>query len=338
MIRRIQSLPQGQRRLAFFLLFGGGLLLIVLVTVALLLLSLNVGGRDQSIPLVEGVTVREFAALPDNDAYPAAVAVGTDGRVYTGSYVSGAIWSITPEGEVTELPGTREAIGAVSGLAVGADGTLYVVDQNDADPLTLGGEVKRVSAGGEITTFATIPDERGFLLPDDVTLDAAGNVYVSDRGRAEVWRFAPDGGAVWWVTPATEPDVMPAPTGLAYDPASDSILITDSSLDTIHRVRLSDGETELLYDHAGGEFAPGFDGVTVGDDGSIYVAALAQNGLVTLREGELEYIAGVFRGISDVDFHENRIYATNFDSFSLVVSLVRPRLPFALDVIELSLE
>ena len=335
MIQRIQKLPRRQRQIIFVLLFGGGLLLIGLITLALILLSLNTGGRDQSVALMDGVTVREFAALPDDDAYPAAVAVAADGTVYTGSFVSGAVWSVAPDGTVSELPGTREAIGAVAGLAPGPDGSLYVVDQGDADPLTLGGEIKRIAPDGEISTFAT-PGESLTLL-DDVTLDAEGNIYVSDRGQAAVWRFDPDGsGEVWWVPPAADAETSPAPTGLAYDPTTESIIVTDSTLDTLYRVATSDGETDLLYDHAGGEFAPGFDGVTVGTDGQIYVAALAQNGLVVLRDGELEYLAGVFRGISDVAFHDNRIYATNFDSFSLVISPIRPRLPFALDVIELA--
>ena len=41
-----------------------------------------------------------------------------------------------------------------------------------------------------------------------------------------------------------------------------------------------------------------------------------------------------FAGISDLAWSAGRIYATNFDSFSLVVGLLRPRLPFALDVID----
>jgi sugar lactone lactonase YvrE len=301
------------------------------------LITLN-AGRDQSVALIEGVTVREFAVLPDDDAYPATVAVGADGTVYTGSYVTGAIWSITPDGTFSEIPGTRDALGSVSGLAVDAEGTLYVVDLDDSNPLTLGGSVKRIALDGRITTFDGPGDEQGFLLPDDITLDVQGRVYVSDRGRREVWRYEADGsgGSVWWTAPESDSETRPAPTGLAYDPAADAILITDSNLDAIDRVLIATGETERLYQHLGTEHAPGLDGVTVVPDGTIYAAALAQNGLVRLTDGELEYVAGLFRGISDAAYYDGKIYAANFDSFSLVVPLVRPRLPFALDVVELS--
>lgn len=337
MIRRIQQRPVGQRKVIFGLIIGGGVLLITLVTLAFILLSFNTG-REQSVALVDGVTVREFATLPDDDAYPSGIAVGPDGTVYTGSYVSGAVWSITPDGVIREVPNTREQIGAVSGLTVGADGSVYVVDQLDADVVTFGGDVKRIAPDGAITTFATPDDERGFVLPDDIALDAQGRVYVSDRGRSEVWRFEPDGsgGVAWWTAPEPAADVRPAPTGLAYDPAHDAIIVTDSNLNAIYRVPVANAEAELLFRHRGQEFVPGLDGVAVAPDGTIYAAALSQNGLVRLNNDELEYIVGVFRGISDVDWFDNRLYATNFDSFSLLVPAVRPRLPFALDVVELT--
>lgn len=336
MMQRIQQRPESQRKLIFAVFITIGILAIVGLAASLFLLSLNVG-RDQSVALIEGVTVQEFAILPDDDAYPAAVAVGPDGRIYTGSYASGVVWSITADGGLREIPRSREQIGAVSGLSVGPDGTLYIVDQLDSDILTLGGEIKRIGPDETISSFAQIDDERGFLLPDDITLDSEGNVYVSDRGRAEIWRFSARGeGILWWSAPPATGERNPAPTGLAYDSASDSLLITDSNLDIIYRVGLEDESTDILYDHDGADLAPGLDGISVAPDGTIYAAALAQNGLVRLDDGALTYIAGVFRGISDVAYSEGHIYASNFDSFSLLVPLVRPRLPFAIDVIDLS--
>jgi sugar lactone lactonase YvrE len=335
MLRRIQSLPQGQRRIVFGAFIVGGLLLISGATVLLLVLSLNIG-RDQSIALVEGVQTAEFAVLPDDDAYPAAVAVGVDGTVYTGSFVTGTVWSIAPDGTVSELPGTRGVIGAVAGLAAAPDGTLYIVDQLDASPLQLGGEIWQRSPDGELSTLPSPPDERCYVRPDDVAVDAAGAVYISDRGRGEVWRWDADTGlTLWWTPPTLDDEQSPAPTGLAYDPVHGALIVSDTRLNTLYRVAIASAEAELLYAHSG-DFAPGFDGVTVGAAGTIYAAAPGQNGLVALRAGELEYLAGVFRGISDVAYADGRIYATNFDSFSLVVPLVRPRLPFALDVITLA--
>ncbi|MCY4527186.1 MAG: hypothetical protein OXB89_11345 [Anaerolineaceae bacterium] len=328
MIRRLQALPLRQRRIAAGLLFAAGLLAIVLVTLLLILLTLNAGGRrDSAVALEDGVRVREFALLPDEDAYPAAISAAPEGALYTGSYVSGAVWRVTPAGQVEELPGTRGALGAVAGLQAAPEGVLYIVDQWDASPLSTGGALMLREADGRLRELAD-----DFSEPDDVTRDDAGNVYVSDRGAGLVWRLTPAGeSGPWWRPPAGERAA--APTGLAWDATRQALVVTDSARDAIYRVS-ADGTSETLYQHGEAGHAPGLDGVTVTSQGQILVAAQSQNGLALLEDGELRYLAGVFRGISDLAWSAGRIYATNFDSFSLVVGLLRPRLPFALDVIE----
>ncbi len=336
MLQNIQRLPRRQRIMVFALIMIGGLLALAGITVLLIFNGLNSQSATQSVALSENVTVREFAALPDDDAYPAALVVGADGTVYSGSYVTGALWAIDAEGQASEIPGTREAIGAVAGLAVAPDGSILIVDQNDADPRTGGGDLKRLSPDKTtVTTFATIP--AGFIAPDDVTVDAAGFVYVSDRGRDEVWLFDANGenGIMWWQSPAVEGKEEYAPTGLAYDASTDTILITDGLLDTLYRVSLDGATTDIIYAHDDRPDAPGFDGLTVMPDGTIYVAALAQSGIVRIEGDSLTYIAGLFRGGSDVDYspQANALYVTNFDSQPLVVPGRSPRLPFTIDVV-----
>jgi len=331
MRRNLQAMTVWQRRLVFFLLFGGGLLALLAVTLLLITLSLNNPTRVGSVALVPDVTVRQFAALPDDDAYPPTVAAAPDGTLYTGSFATGTVWQITAAGEVTEVPGTREALGAVVGLAVESDGTLLVIDQLDTDPRTAGGQLVRV-ADGAISIIAEV----GFIAPNDLALDAQGRIYVSDSGANVVWRFDPDGsnGSIWWVSPA-QGEVQPAVTGLAYDPTRDAILITDPELNDIYRVAVADGAAEVIYHHGERANPPGFDGVTVMRDGAIYVAALAQNGIALVDDGKLDYVAGLFRGSSDVEYAApNRLYVANFDQASIVIPVVHPQLPFALDVIE----
>lgn len=336
MLARIQQLPRPQRLVIFVLIFGGALMGLIAITALLLLVTLNSEGQKPAVALVQNMTVREFMTLPDNDSYPASVAVSPDGIVFTGSYVSGAIWAEDVPGKVTELPGTRDSIGSVSGLTFASDGTIYIVDQLDADTRTLGGALKTMKIDGTISDFATIDDEQGFVLPDDVALDSQGRVYVSDRGRGEIWRFDADGsnGVAWWTPPEAEDETRHVPTGLAYDAVNDSMIVTDSNLNVVYRVSIADASATVLYEHGNREFAPGFDGVTVTPDGEIYIAATAQNGVVTLKDGKLEYVAGQFRSPSDVEYRDGKLYVANFDSFSLVVPAVKPRLPFSIDVIE----
>lgn len=348
MLGNVQRMSLWQRRLFFFLIFGGVLMAMVAVFWLLARQALIGGPRIVAGALVENVTIREFAALPGDDVYPAAVATAPDGTVYTGSYKTGAIWSITPDGVIKEIPGTRDGIGAVSGIAVDSDGSLLVVDQLDADPRNVGGKVVRVSLpDGTVSDFATITDERGFIAPNDIVIDSTGSAYVSDPGRNEIWRFAPDdSGTIWWVPPAPEAPTTgsSAPprrglTGLAYDSVADALIVTDPEFNDIFRVAIADGAWEQIYHHGDRNRPPGFDGATVAPDGTLYVATLGTNGVAIVRDNELEYIAGVFRGASDVEFAApNRLYVTNFDQASLapiILPLFAPQLPFAIDVIEL---
>lgn len=343
-MRNLQTLSVPQRRLVFFLILIGVLMLLGALVWFVLDQVINTGARQLSVGLTPQTTVREFAALPDDDAYPSAVAVGADGTVYTGSYATGAVWAITPNGEtVFELPGTRDNIGAAIGLAVMPSGDVLIVDQEDTDPRSSGGTIWRY-AGGEVSFFADIPDDQGFVAPNDITLDAQGRVYVTDPGRNEVWRFASEGsggasGELFWTPPPLEEGSAVSRrgiTGIAYDAANDALIITDAEANEIYRVNVADASSERIYFHGDRATPPGFDGITVTPDGAVYVAALGQNGIARVVDNNLEYVAGLFRGAVDVEYAApNRLYVPNFDQASIVLPLIEPQLPFAVDVITL---
>ena len=327
---------QGQRVIIFALVFGSGMLLILALTAFLFLQSLNNAPRSVAVAQQEGITVEEYAILPDDDSYPAALTVSADGTVFTGSYDTGAVWSVSSTGEINEIPGTRDIIGAVTGLTFSPNGTLYILDRIESSPSASGGVIWRLTPDGQLFVFGSIPDD--FISPDDIVTDADGKVYVTDRGRREIWRFDPTGTPdLWWTVPETDEradDVLP--TGLAYDPVQNAILLTDTLADTIYRITLPDKTTDILYRYMGSETVPGFDGITVAPDGRVYVAAFNQRAVVELRDGELIPLAQGFRGGSDVEYYDERLYVTNFDQRSIALpGIVEPQLPFALDVITL---
>lgn len=341
-MQRILALGRGQRIAVFIFILIGGLMALIALTLLLISFSYNAAQRVMATALVEGVSVQEFATLPDDDAYPAAVTVGSDGTVYTGSRATGAVWSISPDGQVSELPGTRETVGAVNGLEARQDGSLFVLDRLNSDPRASGGKVWRILASGEIEDFATIADANGFLSPGDITVDSAGRVYATDRGRGLVWQWDADGadGRLWWVPPADIEGIVP--TGLAYDVVNNAILVTDSEQNTVYRVAISEtggsqGAGDLLFHYTEEVNYPSFTGITVMPDGDIYIAALGQNGIVRLENGTITYVAGNFRGLNDVAAApDGKIYAANFDARALVVPLIQPQLPFGIDVLTLT--
>jgi len=339
MRQNLQRLSLHQRRLIFILIFVGVLLALASITLLLVGQALTSAARVQAVALIPSVTVTEFAILPDDDAFPAAVAVAPGGMVYTGSFATGAVWAIDARGEVTEIPGTRDAIGAVIGLAVAPDGALLVVDQLDTDPRTAGGEIIRIGRDGTVRPYVELPDGERFVAPTDIAFDPTGAFYVSDAGPNQVWRFTLDQfgvprGEVWWTAPPQNGGARQAISGLAYDPVHDALIVAEPETNVIYRVRLEDRATEILYRHGSRPNPPGFNGVAVTEEGRVFVAALGQNGVALVEEGNLNYIAGLFRGASDVAVAgPDRLVVTNFDQSSLVLPLVLPQLPFALDML-----
>ena len=222
------------------------------------------------------------------------------------------------------------------------DGALYILDRIAALE-SKGAIVWRLQAT-ELTSVVQIPAEPsvGLLLPDDIAVDSAGQIYISDRDPARVWRYSREGRnlGIFWRPSA---GVEAAPTGLAYDARRDAMLISDSAQDAVYRVPAGavdpaaamDATETLFNDEARQGY--GFDGIDVTPAGDIYLALLAWNRAARLDKGELLMLARDFRGASDLvyDAARGRLIVTNWNQFSLGFGTL-PQLPFALDVIELS--
>lgn len=293
--------------------------------------------RSQAIAVSADITVSEFVTLPDDDAYPAALAIDPEGTLYTGSYQSGALWMISPAGEIRELPGSRGRIGSVTGLDVAADGALIILDR--IAPLDAKGAIIWRYADGQLEFIVEIPDDErsGIRLPDDIAVDDADRIYVSDRA-GKILRYDQDGEhlSLWW---SADCPVDCAPTGLAWDHANDALLVADSERDAILRIDASSGAagdvSRIYIDRDDSGF--GLDGITMTATGEVYVTLLAWNRVARLENGELVELAKDFRGASDIayDAVSERLYVANWNQFSLGFG-TRPQLPFALDVIDLS--
>jgi sugar lactone lactonase YvrE len=356
MLQRVQALPKPVRIGLFVGIALGILLALILITLAVGIAIVQNSPRLTSVPLVAGFSVSEYMPLPDEDAYPSALAVDAQGTLYTGSYVSGAVWAITTNRAMVEIPGTREQIGSVTGLTVGPDGLVYVLDR--ISPLqAAGARVWTIAPDETLTLLHDFTGSRADILelPDDIAVDSAGRIYISDRGISPnndiVYRITPDGvEGVWWQSPPVTNARSYAPTGLAYDAERSLLYITDSTLDILYAVPInpdgSAGDNRVLYDRRQGNEAspPGFDGVTVDDQGRVFVAALGTNrvGMYDPNTGLMTYIAGSFRGAADVVYSPltQRLYVANWDQRSLLPTQVlfvnvetRPHLPFAIDVI-----
>ena len=148
------------------------------------------------------------------------------------------------------------------GVAVGADGTVYVADAGDAQ------RIRRINASGEVTTlaggirgFADGPgSEARFDTPSALAIDAQGALYVADTGNNAIRRIAPDGtvttvaggGSAGYRDGPGREALFNGPIGLALD-SSGRMLIADTYNDRIRSIA-PDGVVSTLA----GDGVPGF--------------------------------------------------------------------------------
>jgi sugar lactone lactonase YvrE len=135
-----------------------------------------------------------------------------------------------------------------------------------------------------VTALATRAEGWPFCFPDDIALDAQGNVYMTDLTYAGIWKISPDGKRVdlWSAHPLLNWSAKPY-SGL---PLGVNDLVIDKQQKNIYAV--TDGEPLLLRipikdDGSAGEPLPlssGFsvlDGVELDSRGNIYVSEILLN-------------------------------------------------------------
>lgn len=299
--------------------------------------------------LTSTVTVAEFVTFEDEETYPSAVASASNGTLYTGSYLHGAVWRVFSNGDSFEIPQTRDLIGSVIGIDVTEDGTVYVLDHLDAFS-TGGAKIWRISEDTvEIVMDTTTESMLSIGKPNDIALDSVGRLYLLDIALGQILVIDESGRTIFWQAPDASYQV----TGLAYHASNDSLLVSDAGKSAVYEIPVNalepEAERQTLFINEELEPRPSFNGITVSEDGTVYVAAFDRGEIWEIVPGTNEHtvLAGNYRGSSDVayDSANQRLYVNNWDQswlipITLIVMTVDmpPRLPFSVDVIELNVE
>jgi hypothetical protein len=181
------------------------------------------------------------------------LAIDSTGNVYVADDVA-AIRKVTPAGVVTTLAGSNPALGVTRGyvdatgfaarfgsphgMAIDGAGNLYVADAFD-------NAIRKVTPAGAVTTLAGGgPAAAGWLDgtgaaarfsgPTSLSIDAAGNLYVSDGNGIAVRKITPGGvvTTVAYTDGFTAATGQPAPTGALHIAASqiDTVVVNGAGV------------------------------------------------------------------------------------------------------------
>jgi DNA-binding beta-propeller fold protein YncE len=237
---------------------------------------------------------------------------------------------------LSQLPGVPEPIGGLfdrpsfqyvrsitglanpTGVAVGQDGRVYVTDSGGQRTVHIFN-----SEGQELGSFAPPTDLAPSPVPVYVAVSPLGDVYVSDRGVAEIFIFSPDGTYKGKVNPPAGYEDW-HPLGLTFDAGGD-LYVTDVTPDN-HRVVVLDqeGNLRVSFGKQGegvGEFSfP--NGIAVDSSGRIFVAD-GNNGRMQAFDKDGNYLFMISRGMSPGDLSMPRGIAVDKDNRLIIADTSR---------------
>jgi NHL repeat len=196
------------------------------------------------------------------------------------------------------------------GLAVGADGSVYLADAGESN------RIRKIAPTGEVSTVAGavegFSDGAGaaasFNTPSALAEDAEGNLYVADTGNNRIRRVAPDGrvttlagdGAAGFRDGPAAQAKFDAPVGVAVD-REGNVYVADTYNDRV-RVVTKEGEVKTIAGTGSPGYADGgaltsalFDtpcAVAVSEAGEVYVADTGNNRLRKItKDGQVATLA-----------------------------------------------
>ncbi|MEO3408041.1 gliding motility-associated C-terminal domain-containing protein [Mucilaginibacter sp. CAU 1740] len=160
------------------------------------------------ITVFAGINQSGTADGPGNVANiinPSGIAIDKNDYLYV-TDGNNAIRQISPVGYVYTIAGqptagTADGQGRAAefnkpaGIAVDNDGDIYVADQAGfvIRKITPSGFVSTIAGKGTYSSNDGIGTSAGFQSPQGITVDASGNLYVTESGLGTIRRISPDG-------------------------------------------------------------------------------------------------------------------------------------------------
>ncbi|HEY8410276.1 MAG TPA: NHL repeat-containing protein, partial [Pyrinomonadaceae bacterium] len=237
---------------------------------------------------------------------------------------------------------TQAAFSDPFGIAIAADGTIYIADAGDSN------RIRKLTREGVVTTLAGgnegFNDGRGaaasFNTPSSLAVDSAGNLYVADTSNNRIRKVTPQGdvstiagdGTAGYVDGPASQARFDGPIGVAVDAQGD-VFVADTYNDRVRMIS-SDGQVSTIAGAGMPDYADGdqstslFDtpsGIAVASDGNIIVADTGNDRLRKItKDGNVTTLNVAVNGenlsspIGLVLTHDNVIYVTELDRSRVV--------------------
>ena len=221
------------------------------------------------------------------------------------------------------------------GVAVAADGTIYVADAGENN------RIRKISPDGNVTTLAGgsegFADGAGasasFNTPSALALGSDGNLYVADTGNNRIRKITPEGnvstvagdGIAGYVDGPAAKAQFNGPIGLAISPGGD-IYVADTYNDVIRMITTegqvttiagggtpgyADGEQKIaLFDTPSGIIVVENSSLIVADTGNRRLRKVTAEGNVTTLPISGEELS---RPIGLAFSHDHFLYVTELD-------------------------
>jgi sugar lactone lactonase YvrE len=258
--------------------------------------NLYIASSDKNIRFVTTTGVASVIAAYPGSNNPDGITIGAGGNLFVTDVTDDVVRMVTPAGVVTTLAGTAGSPGNLDGTGAAArfnrpmgivpdtTGNLYVADW-------LNGTIRKIAAGGVVTTFAgegpSLGDLDGvgsaaqFNSAYGIAAGPGGNLYVADNGNAAIRLVTPAGVVSTLVSAAAlgSNAQFSGPAAIAVDGAGNAFFVDAPTrsifkLDTSGNVTLIAGNSQSSSSVDGTGAAASFNdpnGIAVDAAGNLYV-------------------------------------------------------------------
>src|SRR5680860_176819 len=185
-----------------------------------------------ALPASSLMRIEEFEAFVHGLDHPEGVACGPEGELYAGGE-AGQIYRVSLDGAFEVIGNTG---GFILGLCLDAERNVYACD-------SAANAVKKITPGGDVSTYSQGSPVRPMQVPNYPVFDAAGNLYVSDSGG---WNEHT--GCVYRVRPGGDTDIFTLevnafPNGMALHPSGSHLYSVVSQAFSVVRIAIEQDGT-----------------------------------------------------------------------------------------------